>query len=190
MDQRTVAILLIAIVVVVLAAVWLVMRAKRRRALRQRFGPEYDHVARLHGEQRAATILAQRERRVEKLPLRALSAAEREHFITEWRVIQARFVDEPAAAVSDADVLVGQLMEARGYPLGSFEQRAADISVDHALVVDNYRAGHEIALRHRKGQASTEDLRKSVIYYRSLFDDLLDTTAAGMTTTVPRREVA
>jgi hypothetical protein len=192
MDQRAVvAIVVIAAVVIVLALVWFAIRKRRTEALRRRFGPEYERVALEQGASRADTILAKRERRVEKLPLRRLALDERERFITEWRQVQGHFVDDPAGAVTEADLLVGRLMEARGYPLGDFEQRAADISVDHPRVVENYRAAHEIALRHRNGEASTEDLRSSMIYYRSLFDDLLETsTAAAPVATTTRREVA
>ena len=190
MDQRTVAVIVVVAIIVVMAAVWFVMRRRRTDALRQRFGPEYERVAREQGPQRADTILAEREKRVEKLSLRRISLEERDRFIIRWREIQSHFVDDPAGAVTDADLLVGQLMEARGYPVGDFEQRAADISVDHPLVVDNYRAARAIALRHRRGEANTEDLRNSVIYYRSLFDDLLETKTAGPTKVPARREVA
>lgn len=124
-------------------------------------------------------------KRVEKFPIRELAVDERERFVTEWRVVQSRFVDDPKGAVREADELVSRLMQARGYPMSDFEQRAADISVDHPRVVDNYRAAHMIALRHRKGEATTEDLRSAIIYYRSLFDELLQTKPAG-----EKREVA
>jgi hypothetical protein len=190
MNQGTIAVIVVAAIIVVLAVAWFATRRRRTEALRQRFGPEYERIAHQRGAQQADTILAERERRVEKLHLRRLSADERERFISEWRGIQVHFVDDPAGAVTDADLLVGRLMEARGYPLGDFEQRAADISVDHPRVVENYRAAHEIALRHRRGEASTEDLRNSVIYYRTLFDDLLETRTPSTATTTTRREVA
>lgn len=191
MDQRAVAVIVIVAVIVVLALAWIAIRRKRRsEAVRRRFGPEFERLAREQGPSRADEILVKREKRVEKLPLRQLSADERERFSSEWRGIQTHFVDDPAGSVTDADLLVGRLMEARGYPLGDFEQRAADISVDHPQVVENYRAAHEIALRHQRGQASTEDLRNSIIYYRSLFDDLLETRTAGPTIVAKRREVA
>lgn len=189
MDQRAVVVIVIAAIVVLLGVVWFAIRKRRTEALRRRFGPEYERIALEHGARRADTILAERERRVEKFPLRRLSADERERFISEWRAVQAHFVDDPAGAVTDADLLVGRLMEARGYQLGDFEQRAADISVDHPRVVENYRAAHEIALRHRSGEATTEDLRTAMIYYRTLFDDLLETGAVSPITTT-RREVA
>jgi FtsZ-interacting cell division protein ZipA len=165
------AILLIAIVV------WIATRKRRTDALRRRFGLEYDRTVREHGT-RAESVLADREKRVEKFRIRELAVDERERFVTDWRLVQSRFVDDPKGAVSDADSLVTRLMQARGYPMSDFEQRAADISVDHPRVVDNYRAAHEIALRHRRGEATTEDLRNAIIYYRSLFDELLQTRVA------------
>ena len=173
-DSKTLAIIVVAVVVVLLI-VWAVVRKQRTTALRRRFGPEYDRTVREHGPGKAETVLTRREKRVEQMPIRELTADERERFITEWRIVQSRFVDDPREAVYQADTLVTRLMQARGYPMSDFDQRAADVSVDHPRVVDNYRAGHEIALRERKGQATTEDLRNGLIYYRSLFDELLST---------------
>jgi hypothetical protein len=153
--------------------------------LRRRFGPEYDRAVQERGPQQAETVLLEREKRVREFPIRELAADERERFVTEWRIVQSRFVDDPRAAVAEADLLVDRLMQARGYPTSDFEQQAADISVSHPQVVGNYRAAHQIAVRHRQGQASTEDLRNAIIYYRSLFDDLLQT---GPTT--HKKEVA
>ncbi len=164
----------VAIAVIVLA--WIVARKRRTEALQHRFGPEYERALREKGD-RAETELLERQRRVEKFSIRELSAAERERFVTDWRVVQSRFVDDPRGAVRDADELVTRLMQSRGYPMTNFEQRAADISVDHPRVVDNYRAAHEIAIRHQRGQATTEDLRNAIIYYRSLFDELLSRPA-------------
>ncbi len=171
MDPKIVVIVVVA-AVIVLGVLWMLMRRRRTALLKERFGPEYDRTLREHGN-RAESVLAEREKRVEKFPIRELAADERERFVTEWRAVQSRFVDAPNAAVGDADALVSRLMQTRGYPMSDFEQRAADLSVDHPRVVDNYRAAHEIALRHRSGQATTEDLRQAMIYYRSLFDDLL-----------------
>lgn len=178
MDPKLVAMIVVAIVAV-LIIVWVVVRNQRTAKLRRRFGAEYDRTVRESGAQRAETELLQREKRVEKFPIRQLAAEERERFITEWRAIQSRFVDDPRGSVGQADLLVERLMQARGYPVTDFEQRAADISVAHPSVVDNYRAAHLIALRHRQGQATTEDLRTAVIYYRSLFDELLQTGSIG-----------
>jgi hypothetical protein len=178
--------ILIAVIIVaaiVIAAI--IARKRKTEALQRRFGPEYDRALREKGD-RAEAELLERQRRVEKFSIRELSAAERERFITEWRAVQSRFVDDPKAAVRDADALVTRLMQTRGYPMSNFDQRAADISVDHPRVVDNYRAAHEIAIRHQQGQATTEDLRNAIIYYRSLFDELLSNPAK----TAETREVA
>jgi hypothetical protein len=185
MDPKIAIVVAVVVVVVVLAIVWMIARKRRTEALRQRFGPEYERTVREHGPGRAETVLSEREKRVDRFQIRELAADEREKFVTEWRLVQSRFVDDPKRAVRDADQLVNQLMQSRGYPMSDFEQRAADISVDHPRVVDNYRAAHVIALRHQKGEASTEDLRNAIIYYRSLFDDLLQTQ-----TTSGTREVA
>jgi len=184
MDPKLVVIVVVA-VVVLLGLVWLALRKRRTDTLRRRFGPEYERTVREHGATRGESVLAQREKRVEKFQIRELTVDERERFVTEWRSVQSRFVDDPKGAVVEADELVSRLMQARGYPMSDFDQRAADISVDHPRVVDNYRAAHEIALRHRKGQATTEDMRNAVIYYRSLLDELLQSRPP-----VERREVA
>lgn len=184
MDTRLV-IVIAAVVVAILLIAFFLLRRKRTQDLRTRFGPEYERTVREIGPRRAEANLREREKRVDKFSIRELSAAEREHFLTEWRAVQSRFVDDPRGAVADADALVTQLMQTRGYPMGDFAQRAADISVDHPRVVDNYRAAHEIALRQTQGQATTEDLRGAVIYYRSLFDELLEKTSTGL-----KREVA
>lgn len=185
MDPKTLIIIVVVAIIVIAVIAWAIARRQRTVALRRRFGPEYERALREHGPTRGESLLLQRERRVEKLHLRELPADEREHFVTEWRSTQSRFVDDPKGAVNDADALVTRLMQARGYPMSDFEQRTADISVDHPRVVDNYRAAHEIALRHRRGEATTEDLRNAMIYYRTLFDELLQTRPV-----VESREVA
>lgn len=184
MDPKVIVVIAVA-VIALLIVVWAVMRKRRSVVLRQNFGPEYDRVVKQHGATRADAVLEQRQKRVEKFPLKTLTVDERERFITEWRIIQSRFVDDPSAAVNEADTLVTRLMQFRGYPMTDFEQRAADISVHYPRVVDNYRAAHEVALRHQRGQASTEDLRNSMIYYRTLFDELLETDSVRV-----KREVA
>ncbi len=172
-DPKIIGLVVVAILVVVGIAV--VMMQRRKAALRQRFGTEYERAVREHGsESKAQAVLQQRASRVEKFHIRALDAAERDRYAQRWREVQSRFVDDPRGAVIDADDTVAALMGALGYPMADFEQRAADLSVDHAHVVQNYRAAHEIAVLHRKGQASTEDLRQAMIYYRSLFEDLLN----------------
>ncbi|HEY5960885.1 MAG TPA: hypothetical protein VIV60_30225 [Polyangiaceae bacterium] len=175
MDPKIIA-LAIAAVLVVAALVWLYARRRRTTTaeLRQRFGPEYEHAVREHGsEHRAEVQLADREKRVDKFKIRDLDPAERERFSGQWQALQSRFVDDPKAAVTDADALVSSLMQTRGYPVADFNQRAADVSVDHPRVVANYRSAHEIAERLAKGEANTEELRTAMMHYRSLFEDLV-----------------
>ncbi len=189
MDPRTeIAIVVVIAIIAVLMIAWLVIRKQRTAKLRQRFGPEYDRAVHEVGPARADAVLLDREKRVEKFSLRPLASDERERYITDWRLVQSRFVDDPQGAVGEADLLVDKVMQARGYPMSDFEQRAEDISVGHPHVVANYRAAHQIALRHKQGQASTEDLRQAMIYYRSLFDDLLEPAPAAPVT--HKREVA
>ena len=172
-DPRILAVIVGLIVVVVIAAI--VIAQRRKSALRERFGPEYDRTVRERGSERAAqTLLAEREKRVEKFRIRDLDPAERERFGQRWHTVQSQFVDDPKGAVNEADDTVQLLMATRGYPVADFDQRAADLSVDHPHVVENYRAAHDISLRHRQGEASTEDLRQAMIHYRSLFEELLN----------------
>ena len=180
MDQHQLTIAIAVMVAVAGIAVisFLLARKRRSQQLRQRFGPEYDRVVKKEGEvRRAEGVLEMRARRREKFSLRPLPESNRLDFIERWTVVQSQFVDEPKGAVAQADLLVNELMEARGYPMADFEQRAADISVDHPVVVENYRAAHAIALRHSPGQSSTEDLRKAMVHYRSLFEELLGGSA-------------
>jgi hypothetical protein len=175
MDPKLIG--LVAVVIVVIAVLaWMYVRKRRtsRAQLRQRFGPEYERAVRTHGsERRAEAKLADREKRVGTMKIRELDATERERFSAQWVSLQARFVDYPKGAVTEAGELVSSLMQARGYPVTDFDQRAADISVDHPKVVENYRSAHAIALRLGSGEASTEDLRSAMIYYRSLFEELV-----------------
>lgn len=162
------------VLAVIIAVGVMFMRKRRTHTLKERFGGEYDRtVEQAGGLHRAETILHEREKRVESFDIRPLAPASRTRFIETWRRIQAQFVDAPADAVTRADVLLGEVMEERGYPVADFEQRSADLSVDHGDVVQNYRAGHTIAQRHARGEASTEDLRQAMIHYRALFDDLI-----------------
>ena len=180
-------IILAAVVILVVAVlVWLYVRKRRSTTagLRQKFGPEYDRAVLTHGTgRRAESKLVDREKRVEKLKIRDLDSTEHERFSKRWESVQSRFVDSPRGAVTEADDLVSSVMRARGYPVSDFDQRAADISVDHPRVVENYRSAREIALRVEK--ATTEDLRTAMIHYRSLFDELVQ-----VPTTVGRKEVA
>lgn len=173
-------VVLIIVVIVVAAVVWYVLREQRSKKLRARFGPEYDRVLREQGSRtKTEQALVARQRRVEKIDIHPLSPQDRDRFAAQWHETQARFVDDPAGSIREADRLVYEVMIARGYPMSDFEHRAEDISVDHPHVVTNYRAAHEIAMHDEKGQASTEDLRKAMVYYRDLFDDLVEAPAVG-----------
>ena len=169
--------LIIALVAIVVAgiAAWLFLRKRRTEKLRTQFGSaEYDRTVKEDGSRRHAEAgLKERTERVESLSIRPLAAADRTRFVESWRRIQARFVDGPGGAVTEADQLLGDVMSTRGYPVSDFEQRAADISVDHPLVLENYRTAHGIAVRQTQGQANTEDLRQAMIHYRTLFEELV-----------------
>lgn len=166
--------LAVVAVVVVAAVVWWASRERRRRHLRHRFGAEYDHTVEERGSRTEAEAeLAERERRVEEYQLHDLSAPERDRFAQRWRSAQGEFVDNPEAAVTQADALVKEVMKARGFPMADFDQRQADVSVEHPDVVHHYREAREIARRNRAGEATTEDLRQAMKHYRSLFDALL-----------------
>jgi len=167
--------------IVVLALIliaWLVARQRQRKRsiqLRERFGPEYSRVVAERGSQsKAEAELAAREKRVERLKIVPLAPADAARFSQAWGVLQTRFVDDPRGVVVEADRLVRDLMVRRGYPMADFEHRAADISVHHPRVVDSYRSARDIAARDQRGEANTEELRRAVVYYRTLFDDLLD----------------
>lgn len=174
MSSSTAVILVICMVGIALLA-WFVATKRRTQKLRTRFGPEYDYAIKEHGR-RAEEILARREKRVEKYHIVKLAPEDQSRFAEAWRNEQSRFVDDPKGAVLEGDHLVEEVMKMRGYPMGEFEQLAADVSVDHPHVADNYRAAHAIAERAERGEASTEDLRKAMVYYRDLFEDLLETS--------------
>jgi hypothetical protein len=165
----------LAVIVVAGVAAWLFLRKRRSERLRTQFGgSEYDRAVKEDGNRRHAEAgLKERTARVESLNIRPLAPGDRARFVESWRRVEARFVDGPGGAVTEADQLLGDVMSTRGYPVSDFEQRAADISVDHPLVLENYRTAHEIALRQRKGQANTEDLRQAMIHYRTLFEELV-----------------
>ncbi len=169
----------VVIAVIVLAAVAIIisvfLRKRRTDKLRTQFGgAEYTRAVNEGGGRRKAeAVLDQRAERVESMHIRTLAPADRARFVESWAKVQARFVDGPGSAVTDADQLLGDVMYTRGYPVTDFEQRAADISVDHPLVLDNYRAAHQIAMRQKLGQANTEDMRRAMIHYRTLFEELV-----------------
>lgn len=168
------------LIIVVVVALYLRKRRKTTAGLRARFGPEYDQAVLTHGSERKAEAkLADRETRVEGLKIRELGATERERFMVDWQAVQSRFVDHPKGAVTEADELVSSLLRARGYPVADFDQRAADISVNHPRLVEYYRSAHGVAVRLGRDEASTEDLRTAMIQYRSVFDELVEVKATG-----------
>lgn len=169
-------VIIVAAVAVVGAAAWYVALQRRRTDdLRTRYGTEYSRtLSELGSQRRAEDELVKRQERVDALEIRPLLADQRTLFVQQWRSVQALFVDDPGGAISRADGLVEEVMKVRGYPVSDFDQRAADLSVHHARVVDNYRAAREIAGRHRRGAASTEELRRAMVHYRELFQDLLE----------------
>ncbi len=166
---------LAVIVITGIVVVWVLVQKRRTARLRTQFGgSEYDRAVKEDGSRRHAEAgLNDRTARVESLNIRPLATGDRARFLESWRRVEARFVDGPGGAVTEADQLLGDVMSTRGYPVSDFEQRAADISVDHPLVLENYRKAHEIALRQRKGQTNTEDLRQAMIHYRTLFEELI-----------------
>lgn len=190
MNTSTIVILAVAIVGVIVAAavavaVWFYLRNERSKLLRSRFGPEYGRTVRAQGDAgHAEKILQERQDRVARMSIKPLSEQQRMQFAREWEAQQARFVDQPREAVNSADRLITEIMRVRGYPLGDFEQRMADVSVDHPVVVENYRIAHAIAVKDQQGTVGTDELRQAMIHYRAMFADLLHD--GGMT---PVREV-
>ena len=175
LDTQTWIILAVVVVLALIAVGAWFYRRKQSDKLQGRFGPEYDRtVNELGSRTKGESELKAREKRVERLEILALAPSEAARFSEAWQALQTRFVDNPKGVVVQAEQLVRELMEKRGYPMGDFERRAGDISVDHPDVVANYRAAQAIAVRDQKGTADTEDLRKAVVHYRALFDELLE----------------
>jgi len=175
MSSSMVAILVVAFVIVLIAvAAWIFMQKRRTNALRSKFGPEYDRAVRAEGtSKQAERVLAERQKRIQQFEIKPLSETDRRKFGEAWEQQQAYFVDQPREAVRNADKLLTEVMKVRGYPVADFEQRAADVSVDHPVVVENYRVAHRIALEDSEHPATTEQLREAMIHYRALFADLL-----------------
>jgi hypothetical protein len=169
------AIIVLAVIGVVAIGALMFLRKRRTTKLRTQFGdPEYARALEATGSRKNAEAgLDARKERVESFHLRPLGPADQARFAESWRKVQARFVDSPGGAVTEADQLLGDVMSTRGYPVSDFEQRAADISVDHPSVLAHYRSAHEIALGQAQGKAGTEDLRQAMIHYRTLFEELV-----------------
>jgi hypothetical protein len=185
-------IILAAVVALGLVAIgaWF-YRRKQSHNLQERFGPEYGRtVSELGGRTKGESELKAREKRVERLDILPLAPPEAARFTEAWRALQSRFIDNPKGVVVEAEQLVRELMEKRGYPMGDFERRAGDISVDHPDVVANYRSAQAIALRDQRGSADTEELRKAVVHYRALFDELLEVREPRQETIAEKRVAA
>ena len=181
MDTWVWIVIAVVAAIVVVGVLWGATRTRRTRSLQDRFGREYDRtVEQAGGRREAERELRDRERRHEELELRPLSQEAREQYVQQWQATQGRFVDDPTGAVAQADELVQRVMRDRGYPVDDFEQRAADISVEHPDVVEKYRTANGIARASERGQASTEDLRHSVRHFRALFVELLEVDDEGI----------
>ena len=183
MNQTALIAIVIVVAIIAIAAIVILSRRRRSQHLREHFGPEYDRAVEKRGDPaRAELELIKREKRVHSFSIKTLSPEARIRYAGEWNEVQRRFVDDPGAAVAEADALVNQVMDARGYPMADFDQRAADLSVNYPRVVENYRSARAIAQRHARSEAGTEDLRQAMVYYRSLFSELLDTPRSAATT--------
>ena len=168
---------LVFVVLLVVVGAWMSSRRARHEKLQSRFGPEYDRAIESAGSRdQAERELEARAKRVAAFDIRPLAADERQKFQDRWQAAQAQFVDDPLQAMAVANRLVNEVMQARGYPMGDFEQQAADLSVDHAVVVSNYRAAQALVVKNEQRLASTEDLRQAMVHFRALFEDLLGTS--------------
>jgi hypothetical protein len=181
MNSTTVIVIVaVVVLIVVIALISMIVRRGRSSKLKSTFGPEYDRTVKQTGNRsKAEKELESRQKRHDQLEIRSIDPGLRERYSREWQQVQADFVDAPSDAVRRADQLVTQVMRERGYPTDNFEQRSADVSVDHPGVVEDYRAAHKISMANRENRASTEDLRLAMKHYRSLFDDLLGKNEAS-----------
>lgn len=186
--ENVLLIIVVAVAVIAIAAAaWFYYQLQNSRRLKQRFGPEYDRtVERLSDREAAERELNEREKRVTRFNIVSLSAQDCERYQSKWTQVQAQFVDEPKTAVSEADFLIQEVMRKRGYPVSDFEQAAADLSVEHPVVVENYRVAYAIAERNQRGAADTEELRRAFVSYRTLFEELLRTNPPPREESKPR----
>ncbi len=190
MELWQIALIVLVAIVVIGAVAWMMNQRQRTEHLTERYGPEYQRTLESTGDRREAEReLEAREERVKQYEIKPLSAGQRDRYVAKWKETQAEFVDDPSAAIADADTLVKDVMGERGYPMGDFDQRSADISVDHPHVVEEYRAAHLIATKHADGGVETEDLRQAMVHYRTLFDDLLETEEGESGEPEPEREL-
>jgi len=175
-NPQMMVIALLVLAVLVIAGLMLVgLRRNRTARLRDHFGNEYERTLESAGSRSSAEdVLVARAKEVKTFDIRPLTAAERQRFTAEWRKIEQRFVERPAASVVEADELITEVMRTRGYPMADFAKHADYLSVKHPQVVEHYRDGHDIIDRHTRNTASTEDLRQAVLHYRALFDELVN----------------
>ena len=174
MDNNILIVVVVAVVLVAIAVAMLLMRRRRTDALRARFGPEYERTVVATGKVgEAERLLEERQRRVARFQIHPIAEEDVRRFTNSWKSVQARFVDDPRTAVLEADRLIGEAMHARGYPVGDPDKQMEDLSVEHARVVEHYRSGRAVVLRHEQGQASTEDLRQAMVHFRLLFEELM-----------------
>jgi PAS domain-containing protein len=177
---ETINLIMIAIAVLIAVVglgIWYALTRRHSQKLREKFGPEYDYTLEQTGDPRAAEEnLKEREKRVKSLDIRELDSEQWNRYILDWTEIQAAFVDDPSKSVEAANRLITEVMIARGFPVADFEQRAADLSVLYPDFVPNYRSAYAIALKNQRDGASTEDLRQAMVYYHSMFEELLGIT--------------
>ncbi|MCV7286761.1 hypothetical protein H7J87_15655 [Mycolicibacterium wolinskyi] len=188
-----IAIAVVVAIIVILALIVAVSmsRHKRSERLRDQFGPEYERAVDATGDERAAEKeLLARQRKRKKLDIVELSPESRARYAQAWAATQAGFVDNPSRAVDEADRLVTEVMNERGYPVNDFEQQAADISVDHPKVVEHYRAAHILQMAQAQGDIGTEAQREAIVHYRALFEQLLGGAEQGLHADEQRRPVA
>jgi hypothetical protein len=174
MPAWVIVLIVVAVVVVIGAVAWLVNEDRKRKHLRERFGPEYERAVEDHEDPRSAhRELAAREKRHQELDIHPLTASAKERYSQQWALIQEQFVDRPSGAVAEADRVLESLMAERGYPTDGYDQQLADLSVKHSKTLEHYRTAHETMQGHEKTQASTEELRDAMVHYRTVFEDLL-----------------
>jgi hypothetical protein len=181
MNNTYIFIIVVFLVLLILGGILgpIFSRRKRSQNFQKKFGDEYDQTVKTTGsEKKAQTELGERKKRVDGLNVRKLTVEERDRFTTAWAAVQAKFIDEPGQATVEADHLIMEVMQTRNYPVSDFEQRAADVSVNYPALVSNYRAARAIAIKNERHEADTEELRQALVYYRSLFDELLETEKA------------
>ena len=174
--NSTYIIVAVVLILVIMGAIMApnFIRHKRTEQLHDQFGTEYDHTVEALGDEKKANAeLDERQKRVKALNIIPLSDSQRKRYLSDWAAVQSKFVDEPGVAVTDADGLIMEVMQIRAYPISDFEQRAADVSVSYPALVSNYRAAREISIKNKQQEANTEELRQAMIYYRSLFEELL-----------------